>query len=297
MELAVGNVQAINASVKDYFLLLKPRVMSLVVFTGMVGMYVAPGHVHPFIAIIATLLIALGSGAAGAINMWYERDIDAGMRRTQNRPIPAGRVHPDSALEFAVVCAISSVFLMALVVNYLSAALLLFAILFYVFVYTIWLKQSTPLNIVIGGAAGAMPPVIGWAAVTNSLALEPLILFAIIFMWTPPHFWALALVRSEEYDKVGIPMMPSVAGRRSTLKQMLVYTLLLVPLTTVPYFVNDAGFLYLIGGLGLGLGFIFHAVRMFFSKDNSKAMAMFGYSILYLSGIFLLLVVDKFLQG
>ena len=284
-----------NTSVKDYFLLLKPRVMSLVVFTGVVGIYMAPGAVHPFIAALATFLIALGSGAAGAVNMWYERDIDAKMKRTMNRPVAAGRIPPENALEFAIVCAATSVFLMLLTVGYMAAILLLGAILFYVFIYTIWLKQRTPLNIVIGGAAGALPPMIGWAVVTNSISAESILLFSIIFMWTPPHFWALALVKSDDYQKAGIPMLPNVSGQQETLKQILVYTILLLPITIAPYFIGISGTIYLVGASILGAGFLFHAVRLFFGFSESRSMRMFAYSIFYLFGIFSLLMLDKFL--
>lgn len=280
-------------TVQDYIRLLKPRVMSLVVFTGMVGMYLAPGTVHPLIAVLAILCIALGSGAAGAVNMWYERDIDAIMRRTQHRPIPAGRIAPEYALDFAVICAGASVFLMAVTVNYLAAGLLLAAILFYVFIYTIWLKQRTPMNIVIGGAAGAFPPIIGWAAAMNSLSWEPVILFVLIFMWTPPHFWALALARCDDYDKAGIPMLPSVAGKEVTRRQMLVYTLLLLPASLLPYSIGMSGIVYLFAAALLGTGFLFHALRVYRTKSDQHAMKMFAYSILYLFGIFAFLVLDR----
>ncbi len=214
----------------DFLALLKPRVTSLVVVTGLVGVMMAPGAIHPLIALVAVLCIAIGSGAAGAINMWYDRDIDAIMERTRGRPIPTGRIAPGDALGFGVVLAIGSVAMMGLAVNVVAAGLLAAAILFYVFVYTMWLKRRTPQNIVIGGAAGAFPPMIGWAAVTGTVSVESALLFALIFFWTPPHFWALALYRRGDYEKAGIPMLPVVAGKTETKKQMIAYTILLAPL-------------------------------------------------------------------
>src|SRR5205085_125823 len=235
---------ATPARVRDYVALLKPRVMSLVVFTGLVGLLIAPAHIHPFESFLAVLAIALGSGAAGAINMWYERDLDALMKRTANRPLPAGRVAPDDALGLGVLLSIFSVLLMALAANFVAAALLAAAILFYVFVYTIWLKRRTPQNIVIGGAAGAFPPMIGWAAATGEVSLVGVALFMLIFLWTPPHFWALALYRSDDYRRAGVPMLPVVAGARATKRQMLLYTLLLVPVALSPTLLGAVGWLY-----------------------------------------------------
>ncbi|MGH7059537.1 MAG: heme o synthase, partial [Stellaceae bacterium] len=217
------------AALGDYVEILKPRVMSLVVFTGLVGLAVAPQHLHPVLAVVAVLCIAVGAGAAGAINMWYDRDIDAVMRRTAGRPLPSGRMMPGEALGFGSVLAVGSVLTMALAVNLLAAGLLALTIGFYVFVYTIWLKRRTPQNIVIGGLAGALPPAIGWAAVTGSLSLAPILLVAIIFMWTPPHFWALSLWRSDDYQRAGVPMMPVVRGKPSTRRQILAYTAALIP--------------------------------------------------------------------
>src|SRR6476469_1836827 len=222
------------ARVRDYVALLKPRVMSLVVFTGLVGLLIAPVHIHPFEAFLAVLAIALGSGAAGAINMWYERDLDALMKRTANRPLPAGRGAPDDALGLGVLLSIFSVLLMALATNFVAHALRPAAILFYVFVYTIWLKRRTPQNIGIGGAAGAFPPMIGWAAVTGDVSAVGLALCLLIFLWTPPHFWALSLYRSEDYRRAGVPMLPVVAGARETKRQMLIYTFVLLPVALVP---------------------------------------------------------------
>src|SRR6185369_6487756 len=224
-----------GARVADFLQLLKPRVMSLVVFSGIAGMVAAPGHIHPLLAAVAVLCIAVGAGASGAINMWYDRDIDAIMSRTRGRPIPMGRIDPSEAAGFGAVLAIGSVGLMALAVNLLAAGLPAVAILFYVFVYTIWLKSRTPQNIVIGGAAGAFPPMIGWAAVTGHITLAPIMLFLLIFMWTPPHFWALALFRTGDYAKAGVPMLPVVAGARATKIQMLIYTLILFPIALAPW--------------------------------------------------------------
>lgn len=285
-----------ESKIADFFALLKPRVMSLVVFTGVIGFYLAPGEVHPFMAVTAIVCIALGSGAAGAFNMWYEHRSDGVMKRTKNRPIPAGKVEADSAFDFALVMAFASVFFMVVTVNVAAAVWLLIAILFYVFVYTIFLKKRTPQNIVIGGAAGAFPPVIGWAAVTGDTSLLPWVMFAIIFMWTPPHFWALALYRAGDYAKAGIPMMPNVAGRRSTEKQMLVYAILLLPVTLVPFLMGAHGYGYGVIALVLGLKFIAHSVRLLKSDDDADAKRMFGFSIVYLFVIFLALALDHFAQ-
>jgi protoheme IX farnesyltransferase len=281
-----------TASVGDYIELLKPRVMSLVVFTGFAGLLVAPGRLHPVLALTAILCIAVGAGAAGAINMWYDRDIDAVMARTAKRPLPMGRVDPDEALSFGVFLAVASVILMGLAVNWVAAAILGLASAFYVFVYTMWLKRRTPQNIVIGGAAGAFPPMIGWAAVTGDVSLSPILLFALIFMWTPPHFWALALFRNADYARAGVPMLPVVAGPRETKKQMLVYTLLLLPLAVAPYFTGIAGPLYLAGAGVLGLLFVLCAVRVWFDDGDRAAKQMFAFSILYLFLLFALLIAD-----
>ena len=213
---------------------MKPRVMSLVVFTALVGMVLAPEQPHPVLAVIALLCIAVGAGASGALNMWYDADIDARMQRTAGRPIPRGRVTPDEALTFGTVLAIGSVATLGLIVNWVAGALLAFTIAFYVFVYTMWLKRRTPQNIVIGGAAGAFPPMIGWAAATGSVSIESIVLFLIIFMWTPPHFWALALYRARDYERAGVPMLPVVAGPDETRKQIVIYSALLVPLALLP---------------------------------------------------------------
>ena len=290
--------QAPASRVSDFVALLKPRVMTLVVFSGAVGLFVAPGNLHPLLAVVAILCIAVGSGAAGAINMWYERDIDAVMARTSDRPLPAGRVAPGDALGFAVVLAVASVVLMAFTTNFVAAGLLALAILFYVFVYTVWLKRRTPQNIVIGGAAGAFPPMIGWAAVTGDVSLVSLALFAVIFLWTPPHFWALALYRSGDYARAGVPMMPVVAGRASTKRQMLFYTLILVPVSLTPALLGGAGLVYAAGAAVLGLMFIASSVRVLREPDDAgdkAAKGMFGFSILYLFLLFAFLLADVLL--
>ena len=282
-----------GARVSDFLQLLKPRVMSLVVFSGFAGLMVAPGHLHPLLAAVAVLCIAVGAGASGAINMWYDRDIDAVMSRTRHRPIPAGRVEPSEAAGFGVVLAIVSVGMMGIAVNWLAAGLLASAILFYVLVYTMWLKRRTPQNIVIGGAAGAFPPMIGWAAETGHLGLAPIVLFLLIFMWTPPHFWALALFRSADYAKAGVPMLPVVAGPRATKLQMLIYTLLLFPLALLPWMLGIAGAVYGISAMVLGALFILAAVRVWFDPSDRSAKRMFAYSILYLFLLFALLIADR----
>ena len=279
--------------VADFLALLKPRVMSLVVFTGYVGLAVAPGELHPLLALVAVLCIAVAAGAAGAINMWYDRDIDAIMERTRKRPIPAGRVAADEALAFGVILSFFSVMLMGLAVNWTAAALLALANGFYVFVYTVWLKRRTPQNIVIGGAAGAFPPMIGWAAVTGTVSLESIVLFLIIFMWTPPHFWALALYREGDYAKAGVPMLPVVAGKAATRRQMLVYALLLFPLTLVPAFIGIAGLLYGVVATALGGLFVTMAFKLQTEPTDRLARRMFGFSILYLFALFALMIVDQ----
>ena len=291
---AVGaEAQAAGARVADFIELLKPRVMSLVVFSGFAGLMVAPGDLHPVLAAVAVLCIAVGAGASGAINMWYDRDIDAIMQRTRKRPIPAGRVDPQEAVSFGIVLAIGAVTLMALAVNWLAAGLLALTIAFYVFVYTMWLKRRTPQNIVIGGAAGAFPPMIGWAAVTGEISLASIALFLLIFMWTPPHFWALALYRTGDYAKAGVPMLPVVAGARATKLQMLIYTVLLFPLALAPWALGLAGAVYAAAAVMLGLLFILAAVRVWFDSGERAARQMFAFSILYLFLLFTLLIVDR----
>ena len=276
----------------DYVALLKPRVMSLVAFTGLAGLLAAPGALHPVLAGIAVLCIAVGAGAAGAVNMWYDADIDAVMQRTRARPVPQGRIAGGDALGFGVTLAVASVALMGLAVNVPAAALLAAAIAFYVFVYTIWLKRRTPQNIVIGGAAGAFPPLIGWVAVTGEVAVEPLILFAIVFLWTPPHFWALALYRSAEYARAGIPMLPVVAGLEETRRRILLYSAILPPVTLMPAVLGFAGPVYAAGAAALGALFLAGAIRVRTARDESSARRLFGFSIVYLFSIFALLVID-----
>lgn len=285
-----------EAALGDYMLLLKPRVMSLVVFTAFAGLIVAPGHIHPLIAVVAILCITVGAGASGAINMWYERDIDARMIRTSTRPLPTGRMEPANALGFGVVLAVASVLTMGLAVNHTAAALLAITIGFYVFVYTIWLKRRTPQNIVIGGAAGAFPPMIGWAAVTGDVSLASLALFAMIFMWTPPHFWALSLFRSGDYANAGIPMLPVVAGKRETKRQILIYTVLLVPVTLAPYALGASGLLYAAAVMVLGFCFLALAVKVWFDATDKSAKQMFAFSILYLFLLFVMLIADNLLS-
>ena len=292
----VGGAAA-DAGVADYIALLKPRVMSLVVFTGFAGLYLAPGSLHPVLALAAILCIAVAAGASGAINMWYDRDIDARMARTRGRPIPAGRMEPGAALGFGVTLAVGSVVVMGLAINAMAAALLALTIGFYVFVYTMWLKRRTPQNIVIGGAAGAFPPMIGWAAVTGDVSLAGLVMFGIIFIWTPPHFWALALYRSDDYANAGVPMLPVVAGVERTRRHILCYTLLLFPLALAPALLGIAGVVYGVGAAVLGALFVVSALRVQNDPTHREARRMFGFSIVYLFAIFALLIVDKGLGG
>jgi protoheme IX farnesyltransferase len=286
------------AGVGDYIELMKPRVMSLVVFTALVGLVVAPGHIHPVIALTALICIAVGAGAAGALNMWYDADVDARMARTAGRPIPIGRLQPGEALAFGLTLASFSVVVLGLLVNVVAAALLAGTIAFYVLVYTMWLKRRTPQNIVIGGAAGALPPVIGWAAATGGISLEPVVLFLLIFFWTPPHFWALALYRTEDYARAGIPMLPVVAGAEETRRQILLYTLLLGPLGLTPWLLGYAGLLYGIVALITGAIMIVMACRVRGERQGHRASKqMFAFSILYLFLLFAMLLVDKMTAG
>ena len=281
--------------IADYALLLKPRVMSLVVFTGVVGLVLAPGTIDLPTTVAAIACIALGAGAAGAINMWYDRDIDLRMRRTMNRPLPAGRLHPREALSFGVLLALLSVASMARMVNGMAAALLAVTILYYVFIYTVWLKRRTPQNIVIGGASGALPPVIGWAAATGDVGLGAVILFSVIFLWTPPHSWALALFRRGDYEAAGVPMMPVVAGERATKRLMLIYTWLLVPVTLLPVVVGMSGALYGCIAAFLGGAFVDRVWRLWQGADAQEARSLFFFSIFYLFLIFVALLADRML--
>lgn len=286
-----------NGTVGDYVALLKPRVMSLVVFTALVGYTLAPGQLHPLLAFIAILAVAVGAGASGAINMWYDRDIDAVMLRTQKRPIPAGQISPENALTFGVVLAVGSIVVMGLAVNWVAAALLALTVLYYVFFYTMWLKRRTPQNIVVGGAAGAFPPMIGWAAASGDVAIESLVLFAIIFMWTPPHFWALALVKNDDYKAANIPMLPVVAGSLETRRQIVIYAVLLAPLAVVPSFIGMASVGYGVIAALAGLLFVAMSLQLFKTGDHKHAMRLFAYSIMYLFLLFLGLVIDHAVLG
>ncbi|SJM29617.1 heme o synthase [Mesorhizobium delmotii] len=285
-----------EATAGDFFALLKPRVMSLVVFTAFVGLVAAPVTINPLLAVIAILAIAIGAGASGALNMWYDADIDAVMTRTAGRPVPAGRIRPGEALSFGLVLSVLSVMTLGVLVNWLSATLLAFTIFFYAVVYTMWLKRWTPQNIVIGGAAGAIPPVIGWAAVTGTVSLESVVLFLIIFLWTPPHFWALALFKSEDYARAGIPMMPNVAGQASTRRQIFAYALILAPVGVLPWALGFTTLIYGVLAVLLGAGFVWYAWKVLQMADDDHVMkpakALFGYSLLYLFAIFAIYLAD-----
>ncbi|MFM8700464.1 MAG: heme o synthase [Hyphomicrobiales bacterium] len=286
-----------SASAGDYFALLKPRVMSLVVFTSLVGMMLAPGHINPIVGFAALLAIAVGAGAAGCLNMWYDADIDSVMTRTALRPIPAGRVSRDEALAFGLTLSVGSVLFLWLMTNLFAAAFLAFTIFFYAVVYTMWLKRWTAQNIVIGGAAGAFPPMIGYASVTGSVDLVSFVLFAIIFIWTPPHFWALALVKKGDYAKAGIPMLPVTAGETATRNQILIYTLILAPAGVLPALIDFGGTVYAVVSVMSGLGMIFLALRVHTRREGEAArkaaMQLFGFSILYLFLLFAVLLVEK----
>ncbi|MCB1468783.1 MAG: heme o synthase [Hyphomicrobiaceae bacterium] len=284
-----------EGEVSDYLALLKPRVMSLVVFTAAAGLLVAPGPIHPFVAAIAILCIAVGAGASGALNMWYDADIDAIMSRTRNRPIPSGRLDRQTALMFGLVLSVFSVALLGLAANWFAAGLLAFTIFFYAVIYTMWLKRATPQNIVIGGAAGAFPPMVGWAAVTGNISLDSVVLFLIIFLWTPPHFWALALYKQSDYAAAGIPMMPNVAGERSTRNQILVYAILLSLASLLPLATGLTGWVYAVPAIGLGLvfsGLAFKLWRAPAEQMKRNARELFTFSLLYLFALFLALVAD-----
>jgi protoheme IX farnesyltransferase len=293
MSVTLSRAEPSIAGVGDYIGLMKPRVMSLVVFTAFVGLAIAPGHLHPVIAVTALICIAVGAGAAGALNMWYDADIDARMTRTQARPIPAGRVAPGEALAFGVTLAGFSVVVLGLLVNVVAGALLAATIAFYVLVYTMWLKRRTPQNIVIGGAAGALPPMIGWAAVTGGFAVEPVLLFLIIFFWTPPHFWALSLYRTEDYARAGVPMLPVVAGKAETQRQIRLYSLVLAPLGAAPWFLGYAGPLYGVVAVAAGAAMVVLAMRIRGEREHIASKQMFGFSIFYLFLLFAMLLADR----
>ncbi len=286
-----------GARVEDYLALLKPRVMSLVVFTALVGMLVAPGGINPIIGFIAIACIAIGAGASGALNMWYDSDIDAVMSRTVMRPIPAGRITREEALAFGLTLSAFSVVLLGLATNWIAGGFLAFTIFFYAVVYTMWLKRSTPQNIVIGGAAGAFPPMVGWAAVTGTITLESIALFLIIFLWTPPHFWALALYKQGDYGAAGIPMMPNVAGEASTKRQILSYSIVLAASSILPIALGFSGWLYGAVAVVTGLSFVWLALRLWRAPDGADmrraARRLFTYSLSYLFVLFLALLVDN----
>ncbi len=284
--------QAITSTVKDFFILMKPRVMLLVIFTSITGLIIAPNPIHPFLAIVTVLCIGTGAGSAAAINMWYETDIDSIMARTKYRPTVTGRINTEETLAFGIILAFFSVLVMAICINYLSSILLLLSISFYVFIYTIWLKRKTIQNIVIGGAAGALPPVIGYSATTNNVNIESLILFSIVFFWTPPHFWSLALYCSEDYRKANIPMMPVIKGDRYTKYNILIYSILTITFVAIPYFISTAGILYLICSTILSIVFLYHAILLLCDKKNIFALKMFKYSIIYLFSIYLAMIFD-----
>ena len=290
-----------GGTVGDFIALMKPRVMSLVVFTALVGLVVAPGEHHPVLSAIALIAIAVGAGASGALNMWYDADIDARMARTAARPIPRGHVTKEEALAFGVVLAIFSVMTLGLVVNWVAGALLAITIGFYIFIYTMWLKRRTPQNIVIGGAAGAFPPMIGWAAVTGTVSVESILLFLIIFFWTPPHFWALALYRSRDYERVGVPMLPVVAGGDETRRQILIYSALLAPLGAAPGFIGLGGVAYLAASIILGAILMALAVKVYRVREGREAdraaKELFGFSLLYLFLLFAVLLVEHLVRA
>ena len=283
---------------RDFYALTKPRVMSLVIFTGLCGLLAAPGSIHPVIGFTAILCIALGAGGAAALNQWWEADIDAGMKRTAQRPLPSGRMNRTDARDFGILMSGMSVGIMGLAVNWLAAAILALSIVYYAVVYTIWLKPRTPQNIVIGGGAGAFPPMIGWIAVTGDVTLMPILLFAIIFFWTPPHFWALALFVQSDYAKVGIPMMPVVKGEKSTRHQILGYSVLLIPIAAAPWLIGGTGALYGVTAVALSLAFLVLSIpvatRTAQPGDGMQPeKRLFGFSIIYLFALFGVLVADR----
>ncbi len=295
-----------DAALRDWIALLKPRVISLVVFTGVAGIAVAPRWPSVPVGLVIMACICIGAGAAGAINMWYDRDIDAVMKRTSVRPVPNGRVKPESALIYAIVLSVASVVLLWLATNVLAAFILAFSIFFYGVIYTMWLKRSTPQNIVIGGAAGAFPPMIGWAATMGSLDVLPVVMFAIVFLWTPPHFWSLALYACKDYETAGIPMLPVVKGARHTRWQIVIYTFILTAVSLLPSAVGQCGWFYTVCAAVLGIGFIYYGLRVLFDKQDEKGNSLtkdkparyaFRYSLAYLFFLFCGLLVDRVLLG
>ncbi len=294
-------VSANQPALGDYFTLLKPRVMSLVVFTAGAGMVAAPGAMHPVLAVVAIVLVAAGAGAAGVLNMWYDADIDGKMARTAGRPLPRGRIEAEEALMFGIVLALMSVLLLGMLIGWLAAGLLAFTIFFYAVIYTMGLKRSTVQNIVIGGAAGALPPVIGWAAAAGTVTLEPLALFAIIFLWTPPHFWALALVRTDDYARAGVPMLPNVAGVKTTCRHIVAYTLLMALVALAPVFLATSGALYGLTAIGLGAIFVVRAFALLYAEGRDqmrqRARACFSFSIVYLFMLFAAIIIESWMPG
>ncbi|MBW8783741.1 MAG: protoheme IX farnesyltransferase [Novosphingobium sp.] len=288
---------------RDFFALTKPRVMSLVIFTAICGLIAAPVRIHPVLAFTAILCIAVAAGGAAALNMWWEADLDAGMKRTAKRPLPAGRMDATSARDFGIALSVASVAVMGLAIGWLAAVLLAVSIVYYAVVYTIWLKPRTPQNIVIGGGAGAFPPLIGWVAATGHITWMPVLLFAIIFFWTPPHFWALALFVQSDYAKVGIPMLPVVAGEAATRRQILIYAVLLLPLSLAPWWIGGTGLVYAVSAAVLSIGFVVLAARVGLrrragAEDRMRPeKQLFAYSILYLFALFAALVADRWLVG
>ena len=292
-----GAADVAGTRVRDWWTLMKPNVMRLVVFSGIAGLVLAPAPLHPFLMLVAVLCIAVGSGAAAAINNWYDVDIDRVMIRTRLRPTATGRIDRTDALSFGLTMGLFSIMVMGLALNWVAAGLLAFTIAFYVGIYTMWLKRRTPQNIVIGGAAGALPPVVGWAAVTGGVDLFPLIVFAIIFLWTPPHFWALALYRSKDYAAVHVPMLPVVAGDAATRRHIVVYTVVLVAVSFLPVLLGYAGLLYAVAAAGLGGFYGFHVWRLWRRPDERNAMRAFKVSIVYLFGILSALMADHGVAG
>ena len=296
-ETRTESLTASTGEARDFFALLKPRVMSLVIVTALTGMATAPGTVHPVLALAALLAIAVGAGASGCLNMWYDADIDALMSRTAKRPIPSGRILPSEALAFGLTLSVGSVLVLGLIANVLAAAMLAFTIFFYAVVYSMWLKRWTPQNIVIGGAAGAFPPMIGEAVVTGNLGWHSLVLFAIIFLWTPPHFWALALVKSGDYARAGIPMMPNVAGPAATRRQIVLYSLIMAPVAALPALMGFGGMLYLAVSVSTGLVMIALSIQVWLRTEGPAATkacwSLFGFSILYLFLLFAVLIVEN----
>ncbi len=290
----VSNDSSYISFIKDYFSLVKPKVMTLVVFTAFVGIFVAPVSIHPWIVFVSVFCIALGSGAAGAFNMWYESDLDFKMLRTRKRALPSNKIKKDEALGIAIFFSFISVYVMAITISYYAAIFLAFSIFFYVVIYTIWLKPKTKYNIVIGGAAGAFPPVIGWLSVTDRIDILPLLMFLIIFMWTPPHFWALSIHCLKDYKFAGFPMLPVISGIKKTKEQIVIYSVLMFLVTLLPFVLGYFGMIYLATAVILGLYFVYHSFKVFLDKNNKKKpIKMFLYSIVYLYILFLSMIIDQ----